>query len=169
MIPVTTLASFPWWAESPMWTTSMCRTGCPVPRSHMPSYAYLFQDCHTECIRLSSQIYWSCLWNHPALVESWWNLVPWIIQMDKMVPWFFRIQIIQIYSDDFRWQCWLQSCGSPWFSPIKNGWTDESSDGSVEAGVKIAGINAEVARRNGAEVLDFYGFLVGHRDWRSRQ
>ena len=83
MIPVTTLASFPWWAESPMWTTSMCRTGCPVPRSHMPSYAYLFQDCHTECIRLSSQIYWSCLWNHPALVESWWNLVPWIIQMEE--------------------------------------------------------------------------------------
>ena len=48
------------------------------------------------------------------------------------IPWFhgssmamimvcknFRIQIIQIYSDDFRWQCWLQSCGSPWFSPIK--------------------------------------------------
>ena len=134
MIPVTTLASFPWWAESPMWTTSMCRTGCPVPRSHMPSYAYLLQDCHTECIRLSSQIYWSCLWNHPALVESWWNLVPWIIQMEEfskshgsigssmamiMVCKNFRIQIIQIYSDDFRWQCWLQSCGSPWFSPIK--------------------------------------------------
>ena len=98
---------------------------------HMPIYSRIVtQNAFASHLRFTGHA--------SETIQLWWNHGGiWCLGSYRwfgilQIPWFhgssmamimvcknFRIQIIQIYSDDFRWQCWLQSCGSPWFSPIK--------------------------------------------------